>query len=241
MALRDLHPLKGEKGFTWRGGDPTRVEALSDMVFAFALTLLVVSANPPSTFEELSVQLWGFPGFAGAFLLLLLVWNQHYTFFRRYALEDGWTSTLNAGLLFIILFFVYPLKYQATMLSQFIFSMTTGAPRAPFTLEEARASLIILSSAYAAVFFMFAALYGHALSKADALELDVRERQLSLFSYWQQIIHVCVGLSVVAAASLTPMPWAPMTGFLYFFIGPLIMIAGLLTMREPKKRKLPAA
>jgi hypothetical protein len=39
MAIRELHPLKGERDFHWRGGDPTRVEALTDMVFAFALTL----------------------------------------------------------------------------------------------------------------------------------------------------------------------------------------------------------
>ena len=32
-GVRDLHPLKGEASFRWRGGDPTRVEALTDMVF----------------------------------------------------------------------------------------------------------------------------------------------------------------------------------------------------------------
>jgi uncharacterized membrane protein len=54
MAIRDLHPLTGEKNFRWRGENPTRVEALSDMVFAFALTLLVVSSAPPSSFVDLN-------------------------------------------------------------------------------------------------------------------------------------------------------------------------------------------
>jgi hypothetical protein len=72
----------------------TRVEALSDMVFAFALTLLVVSSAPPSSFVDLNEQLWGFPGFAAAFAILLIIWHSHYIFFRRYALEDGWTTTL---------------------------------------------------------------------------------------------------------------------------------------------------
>jgi len=120
MAIRELHPLKGEREFRWRGTQPTRVEALSDMVFAFALTLLVVSNAPPPSFTDLTELLWGFPGFAAAFAMLLMIWNMHYMFFRRYALEDGWTTTLNAGLLFLILFFVYPLKYLATMLLAFV-------------------------------------------------------------------------------------------------------------------------
>jgi hypothetical protein len=52
-SVRSLHPLKGEADFRWRGGDPTRVEALTDMVFAFALTLLVVSNAPPASFPQL--------------------------------------------------------------------------------------------------------------------------------------------------------------------------------------------
>lgn len=113
LSTRALHPLKGERDFQWRGANPTRVEALTDMVFAFALTLLVVSSAPPGSFAELQAQLWGFPGFAAAFAILLLLWHSHYIFFRRFALEDGWTTTLNAALLFLILFFVYPLKYLA--------------------------------------------------------------------------------------------------------------------------------
>ena len=66
---RSFHPLKGERDFEWRGGNPTRVEALTDMVFAFALTLLVVSNSPPNSFAELIDLLWGFPGFAVAFAI----------------------------------------------------------------------------------------------------------------------------------------------------------------------------
>src|SRR5690606_25175316 len=144
MSVRDLHPLKGEPEFSWRGAQPTRVEALSDMVFAFALTLLVVSNAPPASFGELHDLLWGFPGFAAAFAMLLMLWHSHYIFFRRYALEDRWTTTLNAGLLFLILFFVYPLKYLATMLSAFVRSVAEGAPAAPLTVIEGRDALIIL-------------------------------------------------------------------------------------------------
>lgn len=239
MGVRELHPLKGEREFHWRGVQPTRVEALSDMVFAFALTLLVVSNAPPASLVELQSLLWDFPGFAAAFAILLLVWHSHYIFFRRYALEDGWTTVLNAGLLFLILFFVYPLKYLATMLSRFVESVAQGRPEAPFTFQEAEYSLAMMSVAYAAVFLMFFALYAHALSKADALELDERERQLTRFAMWQQGVHVFVGTATAIAANTLPTPWSTFSGFIYSLIGPLIFIGGMILVPAPKRQPRP--
>ncbi|HYD89478.1 MAG TPA: TMEM175 family protein [Vitreimonas sp.] len=238
-GVRTLHPLKGERDFLWRGGNPTRVEALTDMVFAFALTLLVVSNAPPSTFAELTDLLWGFPGFAAAFAILLLIWHSHYIFFRRFALQDGWTTTLNAALLFLILFFVYPLKYLATMLSAFVASLAAGAPEAPFSMEEARSALMMMSGGYALVFAMFAALYAHAVANADRLELSPRERQLTRFGLWQQLVHVTIGGAVVAAAAVLPLFWAPFAGFLYFFIGPLMFVGGVVLAPDPKPAPTP--
>lgn len=240
MAIRDAHPLKGEREFRWRGGSPTRVEALSDMVFAFALTLLVVSNAPPASFGDLNDLLWGFPGFAAAFAVLLIIWHSHYIFFRRYALEDGWTTTLNAGLLFLILFFVYPLKYLATMLSEFLRSLAEGRPEAPFTFQEAEYSLAMMSLGYAAVFAMFFALYLHALKKSDRIDLDARELQLTRFACWQQGVHVFVGVAVAAGAMFLPGPWSTLSGFIYCLIGPLIFIGGALLAPTPKRRPTPS-
>jgi uncharacterized membrane protein len=235
MNVRDLHPQQGELEFRWRGGDPTRVEGLTDVVFGFALTLLVVSNAPPATFSELRDTLWGMPGFAAAFLMLLLLWHSHYIFFRRYGLADGWTTTLNAALLFIILFFIYPLKYLATMLSHFVRSVAEGAPAAPLTLTEARDALIMLSCAYAAVFATFLALYLHALSKANALALDPRELALTRFGAAQQAIHVTAALAVVAMAPLAPVHFAPFTGFFYTLIGPAIFAVGAVSLRTVRR------
>jgi uncharacterized membrane protein len=240
MAIRHLHPLKGEREFQWRGGSPTRVEALSDMVFAFALTLLVVSNAPPESFTELNDQLWGFPGFAAAFTILLLIWHSHYIFFRRYALEDGWTTVVNAALLFLILFFVYPLKYLATMLSLFVRSLAEGHPEAPFTFQEAEHALAMMSLGYAALFLMFFMLYAHALGRADQIELSERERQLTRFACWQQGVHVFVGAVVALGALTLPGPWSTLSGFLYCLIGPLIFLGGVLFAPEPKRQAKPS-
>ncbi len=98
-----------ETDFRLRGTEVTRVEAFSDVVFGFALTLLVVSLEVPHTFNQLLAAMSGFVPFAVSFTILAQVWWVHHNFFRRYGLQDGATILLNLILLFVILFYVYPL------------------------------------------------------------------------------------------------------------------------------------
>lgn len=66
--------LKGEKLFKWRGGDVSRLEALSDIVYGFALTLLVVSLEVPSQFSDLEAAIGQIPAFAASFTILVMFW-----------------------------------------------------------------------------------------------------------------------------------------------------------------------
>src|SRR5690349_20306100 len=97
--------------FRRRGLAVSRLEGFSDAVFAFALTLLVVSLQVPKTFDDLLATLSGFLPFALSFTLFIFIWYQHYAFFRRYGLEDPLTIILNSALLLVVLFFVFPLKF----------------------------------------------------------------------------------------------------------------------------------
>jgi len=103
-----------EPHFRWRGGEITRLEGFTDAVFAFAVTLLVVSLEVPHTFNELMQAMKGFIAFAICFALLVQVWYYHYIFARRYGLQTTYTVVLNAMLLFVVLFYVYPLKFLFT-------------------------------------------------------------------------------------------------------------------------------
>jgi len=89
--------------FRWRGGEVSRLEAFSDAVFALTLTLLVVSLSVPQTFYELWQTFRDLPVFVVSFALLMMAWQYHYSFFRRYGLEDMVTIVLNAVFLFLIL------------------------------------------------------------------------------------------------------------------------------------------
>src|SRR5262249_31622878 len=94
-----------------RRREVSRVEGFSDAVFGFAVTLLVVSLEVPKTFDELLGMMRGLPAFAVSFALLFQIWWRHYRFFRKYDLEDGPVIALTGVLLFVVLFYVYPLKF----------------------------------------------------------------------------------------------------------------------------------
>src|SRR5687767_7346394 len=87
------HPER-DGAFRWRGDGVSRIEGLSDAVFGFAITLLVVSVDVPTSFAALRELMRGFLAFAATFATLVFLWYAQYKFFRRFGLEDTTTIVL---------------------------------------------------------------------------------------------------------------------------------------------------
>src|SRR5437016_12352640 len=103
--IRDKLIEKGigdNKQFRWRSHEVSRTEGLSDAVFGFAITLLVVSLEVPRTFAELMYAMRRFGAFAISFTLLFIVWYNKYKLFRRYNIHDYIHVLLNGHLLFVV-------------------------------------------------------------------------------------------------------------------------------------------
>ncbi len=199
--------MLAESDFRWRGHEVTRLEGFSDAVFAFAVTLLVVSLEVPRTYTELMHAMRGFPAFGVCFALLANVWYNHCRFFRRYGLEDPTAVSLNCLLLFFVLFYVYPMK--------FLF-VSAFAGEDAVEPEQARMLLTIFGAGYALVFLIFALLYGHAWRRREALALDPVECLKTKHGLYHQVAMVIVGLGSVALAWSLPPRLLGLAGYFYF-------------------------
>src|SRR2546421_8318538 len=133
--------------FRHRAHEVSRLEAFSDVVFGFAISLLVVSLEAPKNFHELMEMMRGFVPFAICFLIFFDFWYEHHKFFKRYALQDNTVMALNTLLLFVALFYVYPLKYVFTL---FVGGLTGGRSD-NITLDQARILSTIYGMAYTAL------------------------------------------------------------------------------------------
>ncbi|MBA3916204.1 MAG: DUF1211 domain-containing protein [Acidobacteriales bacterium] len=231
------HAILPEKDFRWRAGEITRLEAFCDIVFGFAITLLVVSLEVPRDYAELMADLRGFVPFAICFSQLILIWYNHYRFSRRFGLEDTYTVFLNVVLVFLVLFYVYPLKFLFTGLFAQL-SGTTG-PLDHSTLHEASVLMRVYAIGFAAVFGLFVLMYRHAYKLRDQLQLTPLERLITRTAIQENLGMVGVGLLSFLLAFRHPAA----AGWIYSGIGIFFWIHGSITgkrMRLLRESQSPA-
>lgn len=202
--------------FRLRGREVSRVEAFSDVVFGFALTLIVVSLEVPTEFAELMKMMRGFPAFAICFAMLTWLWHVHHTFFRRYALTDEITVTLNTVLLFLVLFYTYPLK--------FIFSVLTGQIRGGS--GDAGTLFVIYGLGFAGIFLVYVLMYAHAYRKREELELDLFELHDTKTAMIMYSSHIAIGLLSASIGAFARGFTLHFAGWSYFLLGPVSAAIG---------------
>lgn len=230
----------------FRNREISRLEGLSDAVFGFAITLLIVSLEVPKTSGELIETMRGFIAFAFTFFVLFSIWHRQFTFFRRYGLEDGVAVALNGALLFVVLFFVYPLKFLATWLVGRLMGGSNTVHLANGEIErivkhEHMPWLFgIYGLGFAAVFTVFALLYRHALSKGEELgltDLELFETRSSI-----KLFSLLAALGVLTALSGAGSVFENSTGPLRFLsyaflIADIAAIAALMRFRLTTRRE----
>lgn len=212
-----------------RPAHASRLEGFSDAVFAFALTLLVVSLEVPRSYDELVSALHNFVAFALTFAVLVWIWYQHHEFFRRNDLSDGVMVALNSTLLFVVLLYVYPLKF----LSQFLVDELLGAtPTARIEPTQTANLVIIYSAGYVGVFIAFLLMHLYAWRKRALLELTPLEEHDARYATEACVINIAIGLLSIAVAAIGGPPAAAAAGFVYFLLAPARAIHGARTGRR---------
>src|SRR5580704_3342046 len=168
-----------EQYFRWRAGEITRLEAFCDVVFGFAITLLVVSLEVPHSYAELLADLRGF----------------------------------------LVLFYVYPLKFVfTTLFLEFIGIDIPGG----LSWHEGSVLMRIYGAGCASVFLLFVLMYFHAYKLRAQLNLNPVEVIETRAAIGENFILMLVGLVSFSIAFKSPQ-WA---GWTYMAIGPLLGIHG---------------
>ncbi len=147
----------------------------------------------------------GFLPFAVCFFLFIDIWWEHHDFFRRYALQDRAVNILNTLLLFVVLFYVYPLKFMFNVALR----MTQIAP------GNAQVLFTLYGTGFTAIFWLIAALYGHAWRRREALQLNEVECIDTMQSFLDNLFMGTFGIFSMILANSGLVPFA---GVVYFLI-----------------------
>jgi Endosomal/lysosomal potassium channel TMEM175 len=230
------------KKFRWRSHEVSRTEGLSDAVFGFAITLLVVSLEVPKTYSELMQTMRGFGAFAISFTLLFIVWYNQYKFFRRYGLQDNATLVLNGVLLFVVLFYIYPLKFVFTLVVNMFtggggaFVLPNGTVEHMVTSNDQIAKLMMIFGAgYIAVFGVFCLLYYHAYRKRESIDLNELEVFDTRVDIQESALNVGIGTLSILVAALGGGRFSAFAGFTYMLSPIVLTLHGTMMGRQRRK------
>lgn len=201
-----------------RHREVSRLEGFSDAVFGFALTLLVVDLDTPMNLAALRNTAGSFVPFALTFAMVAWIWYLHNQFFRRYGLQDAYTVFLNCTLLFVVLFYVFPLKSLTLAL---VGQVTMDRATIPDIREMGHPLVMIMYSfGVILVFGTFLLLHLHAWRKRDELGLD--QQELLTLRYGARGHMISTGLGVVSLILVWLIPQqTAYAGMIYGLMGPL--------------------
>jgi hypothetical protein len=232
--------------FRNRGEEQTRIETFSDAVFALAVTLLVLSSSVPETFEALSASFSELVPFAICITILTTIWYQHYLFFIRYGFRDVRIVAINTVLLFVVLIYVYPLKFLFKVLANFFYYAVIGDQaglRHLFTnvlpQEKATNLMAIYGMGAMAVFLVLAWMFWIALRRKDALELTPLEIFHTRSSLYDNLLMASIPfLSVlISVFGVGGQNWSfALSGFCYWLY--IIVMPVFSRYRKRRKKKL---
>ena len=148
-------------------------------------------------------------------------------------MQDPYTVLLNGALLFVVMFYVYPLKFMLD--SGFAqFAPKAGQGVAPMTLGQLAHASAIYGLGFVALFVMFGLLYLHAYRKRHELGLTPLEVFNVRAFAGQQIVSAAVGAIVVLIAVAGPRRYAFISPMAFILMWPAHTLYGV---RVQKKRK----
>jgi len=134
---------------------------------------------------------------------------------------------LNALLLFVVLLYVHPLKFLATLVFGQMFDPASTAHIESSQLAQL---IVIYGTGYVAVFVVFLLMYLYALRRRHVLQLTRLDLFDARYAIEADVINIGTGLGSIALALLGAPPLV--AGLFYFVLGPLRAVHGARSGRR---------
>ena len=253
MRFGQKNRKRSKEGFRYRGLESSRIETLTDTIFGFSITLLVISSEVPSTYVELQASMYSFAGFIFCTLLLLSIWNNHKVFYLRYGLQDGRTGILNFLLLFVLLFYIYPLKYLFSYLGTALYATiklslgdnSEGLKLALAKLQESGLNLdqwsdIMVRFGFGLflIYTIFMLMHMNAGKRKKELGLNRKEMYITKTSVQAFLLLILVTVLSMIIVLIFGGSGAEYAGFAYLLIPILLPLHKWIRTKRYKNQKL---
>ena len=225
--------LDHDPNFRWRGESVTRIENLSDIVFALALGMIISAAVIPQSYDDLRGYLVSIIPATAAFGLLVGIWHTHFTFFRRYGVADRKIINLTAILLFVVLYLAYPLRFAFEALFAYVMLVSGDASRAEvlhLDLDRSGNILGFFGVGFMVVHILYFLMHRHVFRKAKLLDLTETELQITR----QSIFYHC-GVAALAILMGSLAYFTQLNGFAGF----ILTLTGVIGVLGRKKYPVP--
>lgn len=229
-----------DRHFRWRGSEVSRLEALTDTAFATVLGLLFLRAAPPESFTDLFAAVKSLVPFGVTFTMITYLWVEHWLFARRYDLQDPVATLLNLLLLFLLLFYAYPLKFLFTLMFVQVCGPIGDLTTAKMMegcggLHDIATLFVVYGVGFSSIFAVLGAMYARALHFAEELGLDPVERFLTKSGMVQSLLQMGIGLlSIAFALAGIGVEWG-LPGWTFMLAGPLMGMHGGWESRHVQK------
>lgn len=182
MENQNLNTLPFRDHFHLRGHQGTKMDGLTDGIFALGVAVLLISSSVPTNFTELLNFVYDLLPFSLCIIFIYWIWQALTRFNLRFGLEDVRTDQLKMMLMFFVLFYIYPLKFLMSWQVKYFSAIFAGelyeryselSEMIPFS--KLPHLMIIYGLGFAAIFFILYLLNKRAFKQRKTLLLNPRE------------------------------------------------------------------
>lgn len=213
-----------------------RLDNFVDAAFAFAVTLLVIAgAEPLMALDDLRRALLRIPAFAIGFALIAMYWLGHRDFARLTDRRDGWTTAISLTIVFMVLVYVFPLRFLADSGLGFYSAGVLPGREVIASVDDVRWAFVIYGVGAALLSGLYVLLYHRVVRRGAAWGLPPAAVAQARDDRWGWIAVGGPPLLSVALSVIVTDPralWIP--GAAYWLVPVLIFGPRLRRKRLPE-------